>query len=271
MVDQTRSGPEDGGGAMGDGSVPIERDVAEGPGLRQQAKDSVRDARDQLKAQVRERTDQAKQSAERVVDDRKGTLAETVTALAAAIDAAAASLDDGSQDRLAEWTRELSGRARRIATYLDDHDTRGLVTDLEGTAREHPTAFVGTSFAAGLAAGRFLRASERSNGVADMISMSAEGVEPALDVEPDPALRADAPNAGGASPEHISFRGGYGNPGSGYGTTGSSVGATRSGLGDAGFGPTQTGSSKRDPLGGAKRDPLGGADRDPTDREGGQS
>lgn len=251
MEDQALNGPTGGGGAMGDGDVLTRRDASANPGLKQQAKESVRDAREQVMTQVRDRTDEAKQGATRMVDERKRTLSGSMNALASAFDAAAASLGDGDQTRLAGWTRELSGRARRIASYLEEQDTRALVTDLEGTAREHPAAFVGTSFAAGLAAGRFLRASTRD----DASAVNGEGI--GFEFHPDAALLPDDTGAGrdtafsgsGTSTATSGSTGGYGNPGTGLGTTGSSVGATRTGFGDAGFGPTRTASTETDASG----------------------
>ncbi len=251
-MDEARTGPDIGGsGAMGDGADPT-RGEASANGLRDRAKESVREAREKAMTQVRERTDGARQSATRMVDERKRTLADSVHALASAFDAAANSLSDGQQGRLAEWSRELSGRAHRMASYLEEQDTGALVSDLEDTARRHPAAFLGTTFAAGLAAGRFLRATQRT----DTGSVPEGGVD--FDFHPDAALLADdRPEAasfgdsttgytasGTSSSERTSFGGGYGNPGSGYGTTGSSVGATRSGPGDQGFGPTLTGSAR---------------------------
>ena len=233
-MDEARSGPGwESGSAMGDGMNATQSETSANPGLRQQAKDSVREAREQVTTQVRERTDAAKESATRMVDERKRTLADSVHALASAFDAAAASLSNEQQTRLAGLTRDLSGRAHRIASYIEEQDTRGLVTDLEGTAREHPAAFLGTTFAAGLAAGRFLRSSTRTD--TGLPAATDQGVD--FEFRPDAALLADD-SAGTRS-----LQSGYGNPGSGYGTTGSSVGATRSGPGDAGFGPTRTDSS----------------------------
>ena len=224
-MDEARSGPgfESGSGAMGDGMGTTQSEASANPGLKQQTMDSVRGAREQVMTQVRERADTAREGATRMVDERKKTLAGSVQALATAFDAAAASLSDGNQTRLAELTRELSGRAQRIASYLEEQDTRGLVTDLEGTAREHPAAFLGTTFAAGLAAGRFLRSSTDTG----LPATTEQGVD--FEFHPDAALLADDTTGGG-----------YGNPGSGYGTTGSSIGATRTGPGDAGFGSTRT-------------------------------
>jgi hypothetical protein len=236
-MDEARSGPglESGSGAMGDGTGASRSEASANPGLKQQAMESVRGAREQVMGQVREQAGTAREGAARMVDERKKTLAGSVHALASAFDAAAASLSDGNQARLAELTRDLSGRAQRIASYLEEQDTRGLVTDLEGTAREHPAAFLGTTFAAGLAAGRFLRSSSSATDTG-LPATSERGVD--FEFHPDAALLSDGSTGYSAS----GSTGGYGNPGSGYGTTGSSVGATRTGPGDAGFGPTRTDS-----------------------------
>ena len=239
MENQTLNGPAGGGGAEGGGDDLVRREPGAKRGLKQQAKESVRDAREQVMTQVRDRKEEAKQSATRMVDERKRTLADSVSALAGAFDAAASSLGEENQQRLAQWTRELSGRARRIASYLEQNDTRGLVTDLEGTAREHPATFVGTSFAAGLAAGRFLRSSTRDQDA----TAGDQGVD--FEFHPDAALVAGGTGESGGtqrfSDDDTGNRGGgYGNPGTGFGTTGSSLGATRTGFGDAGFGPTRT-------------------------------
>ena len=44
--------------------------------------------------------------------------------------------------------------------YLDEETAPAMLSDLEDAARSNPATFLGTSFAAGLALGRFLRASE---------------------------------------------------------------------------------------------------------------
>ena len=259
-MDEARSGPglESGSGAMGDGMGATQSGASANPGLKQQAMDSVRGAREQVMTQVRDRAGTAREGATRLVDERAKNLAGSVHALATAFEAAAASLTEGNQARLAELTRELSGRAHRIASYLEEKDTRGLMTDLEGTARQHPAAFLGTTFAAGLAAGRFLRSSTATD--TGVPATTEQGVD--FEFRPDAALLADDAagysSSGSTGPTGETFgsrigesesdtgyraggsTGGYGNPGSGYGATGSSLGATRTGPGDAGFGPTRT-------------------------------
>ena len=271
-MDQSQNEPGSGDATAGRMDDPARREPSGTPGLRERARESVRDAREQVTSKLRDRADSAREGATRVVDERKRTFADSVHALASAFDAAAASLTDGNQAQLADWTRELSGRARRIASYLEESDTRGLVTDLEGSARSHPAAFLGTSFAAGVAAGRFLRSSARANETSSM------GDERSVDLEfaADDSLGSDdatgfassSSGTGSSDPGRTSFSGGYGNPGSGYGQTGSSVGATRTGLGDAGFGPTRVGPARHSDLTTGGHLGTGG---DATGEEGGRS
>lgn len=81
-------------------------------------------------------------------------------ALAQALRAAGDSLRDQGQDRLAGWSGSAAGEVERVSSYLEHEDSRALMHDLEDMARRNPGAFIGLSFAAGLTAGRFLRASE---------------------------------------------------------------------------------------------------------------
>lgn len=223
-MDDARGGPgrESGRDAMGDERSATQGEAAAKPGLGQQARDSVRDARDQVATQVRERAEAAREGASRAVEDRKQSVAGSVQALASAFEAAAASLSDGNQARLAELTRELSGRTQRIAAYLERQDTGGLVRDLEGTAREHPTAFLGTSFAAGLVAGRFLRSSQRATTDAGALSTNEGAVD--FEFVPDDALLGDesstGASAGSRGPTGESFGSRLGEVG-GYGASGS--------------------------------------------------
>lgn len=208
--------------------------------IARNAKGSVREMRDDLKSQVRERTDDAKHSVDRFATERKHTFAGTIEALATAFDSAASTLSEREERRLADWTREISGRARRLASYLEENDTRGLVTDLEGSAREHPAAFVGSSFAAGLAAGRFLRSSSRSDASERMKAAGELDLEVELEREATDSLQGDTRPTDPAFGASGAAGGGYGNTGTGYGTTGADVGMTREAPGDAGFGPTRT-------------------------------
>ncbi|HVS03138.1 MAG TPA: hypothetical protein VMT16_10255 [Thermoanaerobaculia bacterium] len=86
---------------------------------------------------------------------------EDSPALSQALAAAAGKLREGNEDALA---RALGGLARKLddlAGYLERRDPRRVAEDVERFARRHPELFLGSMFAVGLVAGRFLRASRR--------------------------------------------------------------------------------------------------------------
>ena len=114
------------------------------------------------------------------------------------------------------------------------------MTDLEGTARQHPAAFLGTTFAAGLAAGRFLRASSSTD--TGLSSTAERGVD--FEFHPDAALLADdttGTESFGGSTGGLGSTGGYAASGStgGFGSTnelGSSAGPGSTGATGETFG-----------------------------------
>lgn len=119
------------------------------------AKDEVRD----LKVQGREVADQVKQAAEGEIERRSTKLADGLDSVGQAMRVAADDLEREGQDWLADYTRRAAGQVERVTRYLHDEDAPAMLTDLEDMARKNPGTFLGTSFAAGLAAGRFLRSS----------------------------------------------------------------------------------------------------------------
>lgn len=119
------------------------------------AKDEVRD----LKVQGREVADQVKQAAEEEIDRRSTKVADGLDSVGQAMRVAADDLEREGQDWLADYTRRAASQVERVTGYLHDEDAPAMLTDLEDMARKNPGTFLGTSFAAGLAAGRFLRSS----------------------------------------------------------------------------------------------------------------
>ncbi len=123
-------------------------------------KDEVRD----LKVQGREVADQVKQAAEGAIDRRSTKLADGLESVGHAMRLAAEDLEGEGQDWLADYTRRAAGQLERVTQYLHDEDAPAMLADLEDMARKNPGTFLGTSFAAGVAAGRFLRSSRPEEG-----------------------------------------------------------------------------------------------------------
>lgn len=165
MAEQQNHETPGGQDPTGEQETEPERRAAEAArDVKDEAKRKASNAASEVKSQAKQKGSELKQQAERKAERQKRSLAESVTALASALDAAAGSLDEREEGRLADWSRDAGERVRRMASYLERNDVSGLVHDLEDTARDNPAAFVGTSLAAGLAAGRFLRSSRPEQG-----------------------------------------------------------------------------------------------------------
>lgn len=128
------------------------------------AKATAKEESKDLKAQGREVADQVKHAAEGEIDRRSTKLADGLDSVGRAMRLAAEDLDGEGQDWLADYTRRAAGQVERVTRYLHDEDAPAMLTDLEDMARKNPGTFLGTSFAAGVAAGRFLRSSRPQHG-----------------------------------------------------------------------------------------------------------
>jgi len=126
----------------------------------EKAKAMVEDEVRTRKAQGEEAVSDVKETAKQEIDKRSDQVADGLDAVVRAMRAAADELEGDGQDRLAQYTRRAAGQVHRVTDYLHAEDTPAMLTDLETMARDNPGTFLGTSFAAGLAMGRFLHASK---------------------------------------------------------------------------------------------------------------
>ena len=115
----------------------------------------IRDAQDSVREKARELKDTATERADRWTT----AIGQQVECLTRAMRAAGDSLEGDGERRMAAWSRQAADQVERAASYLEEEDPRSMLEDLEQLARSNPTAFVSTTFAAGLILGRFLRSS----------------------------------------------------------------------------------------------------------------
>lgn len=90
---------------------------------------------------------------------RMSGLADRLEAVEQAIDSAAHGLDEEGEDRLSAATEKAAAQVNGATDYLRERDAGSVLSDVEEMGRTRPAIFLGTTFAAGLALGRFLRAS----------------------------------------------------------------------------------------------------------------
>jgi hypothetical protein len=124
-----------------------------------QAKETTTQAASQAFGQVQ-------QKAGSTITEGKQTLAQGLTSFADGIRQLGDNLrNQGQQNQVvstaANYVEPLAHQLENVAHYLERQDLRGLSRDLQGFARRNPTLFVGSAFALGLIAARFLKSSPR--------------------------------------------------------------------------------------------------------------
>jgi hypothetical protein len=122
-------------------------------------KEKAEETKETLKAAGREQKERLEARAEEKVSAQKQVAARKAHALASALREAGATLERDGEAELARYGRQAAEQVERAAGYFERNDLNGFVHDLERTARDHPGAFVGGTFAAGVMLGRFLRSS----------------------------------------------------------------------------------------------------------------
>jgi len=73
-------------------------------------------------------------------------------------------LRDQRHDAVAEMVEGAAAQLERFSNHLKDRNLDDLVNDAQRLARQQPALFIGSSFAAGLLAARFIKASSPSRG-----------------------------------------------------------------------------------------------------------
>lgn len=152
------------------------------PTLKEQAADlgrkatqGARDVAVQAQSQARTRIERGKQDA-----------ATTLSSVATSLLQSGMQLRDGREEVAGEYVERAARQIERAANYVQKADLREMVDQVEDFARRRPAMFIGSAFAAGLLAARFLKSS-RTNA---QRSGDQAAMQPYLDREvPAPVAR----------------------------------------------------------------------------------
>lgn len=98
--------------------------------------------------------------AEKLFEARRGKAVEKVAGVGKAARQAAHALRAANADRAADYLVDAAGRVEQAAEYLKDRTLADLADDAADLARREPVLAAGAMFVVGLAAARFLKASE---------------------------------------------------------------------------------------------------------------
>lgn len=98
------------------------------------------------------------------VDSRKGEAANQAKSVSNAIQSAAGQLDEGAPSWLKSTFQQGADQIQRFADTIEQKDSREILSDVQGFARERPALFLGACAAAGFAAARIFKAGAEPQG-----------------------------------------------------------------------------------------------------------
>lgn len=128
-----------------------------------QAKQNVRNTLDQAKEKVGPAVAQVKEQAatqiQSTLSTQKDACAESLTGIAQAFRSTADNLRQSDQAPIGQYAETVAGWVDSATGYLNERDVNEIVRDVEGLARRQPALFIGTAFALGFLAARFLKSS----------------------------------------------------------------------------------------------------------------
>ena len=156
------------------GSVPP-------PTLKDQAADLGRKATQGVK-QV---ASQAQSEAQSKLERGKADAAMTLSSVANSLLNSGVQLRVDQQAMAGEYVERAARQIERAADYMKTADLRDVVDQVEDFARRRPAVFIGSAFAAGLLAARFLKSSRntprRSGDASESTFMEREVPAPVAD------------------------------------------------------------------------------------------
>lgn len=130
-------------------------------GVTQKIKDATRDTVSQIKSAASDTAGRVKEQAAEVVGQQKTSVADRIGGYSSAVHKSAESLEQNDPN-IAWLTHRAADRLSGIADYVRNRDFAELKSDAEDIARDHPAAFFGGLFVAGLVVGNLLKASGRA-------------------------------------------------------------------------------------------------------------
>ena len=132
-----------------------EQGITSPPTLKEQAADLGRKATQGAKQVATQAQSQAQSRLERGKADAAITLSSVATSLLNS----GMQLRDGEQAMAGEYVERAARQIERAAHFVQTADVREMVDQVEDFARRRPAMFIGSAFAAGLLAARFLKSS----------------------------------------------------------------------------------------------------------------
>jgi hypothetical protein len=135
---------------------------AEASQVKDAAKDQAREVKDEVAAQARGLVDQAKTE---LRDQSEVQAHQVAQAIRRVGDQAVALAEGRAQDAgaVADYVRQAGGKAREVASHVEQRGIEGVLNDVQDFARRKPGVFLLGSAAAGFVVGRLIRGGAASS------------------------------------------------------------------------------------------------------------
>ena len=170
--DDLRSGETGQTGTNSPGMTPQKRFGEETEHARQRAAESMHEARemmretgrrakDEVVRSTRQTSAQMQEKAGEFLDERKGRAAEEVGVFGQALRRAAETLDENGDQAAGRYVHQAADMVDSCADWLHHKSASEMARSCGDFTRRHPEIVLGGLFVAGIAAARFLKASER--------------------------------------------------------------------------------------------------------------
>jgi len=118
------------------------------------------------------------QRASSMAEDRWTGVVQRASSMSRALHGAADALRDNGEPQLSDRVHQAASQVARVAGYLEGKRTDGLADDLENLARNNPAFFLGATYLAGFALGRFLHAASPEHRERESESCGGPDAEP---------------------------------------------------------------------------------------------
>jgi hypothetical protein len=160
----TSTGATPTGGSSSGGAGAAAKPAGESTAGATSVKEVFNQAKDQTKEVASQAFGQVQEKATTAIDSQKSNLAQGLTSVAEGLRQMTGNLREAEQQTpIAQFTarygESLTEQVEQISRYLDERDVNQMLRDVESFARRNPAVFVGSAFALGMLAARFLKSS----------------------------------------------------------------------------------------------------------------
>lgn len=135
--------------------IPADLPTPAAPALKDQAAQLGRKASDG----ARDLASKAQSTAQDRIERSRQDAATTLSTVASTLLNSGSQLRDGDQPMAGEYVERAARQIERVADYVQRADVREMMNEVEDFARRRPAVFIGSAFAVGLLAARFLKSS----------------------------------------------------------------------------------------------------------------